>query len=89
MNKIKIENTLLVDQQEHLVSEKADLIKQINTGWGIGDTHGGPSNLKYGFDNKIKALSKNKSWDVKEFFKSDYITTKDVDAWLCLAEIIK
>ena len=28
MNKIKIENTLLVDQQEHLVSEKADLIKQ-------------------------------------------------------------
>ena len=33
--------------------DKADLIKQINTGWGIGDTHGGPSNLKYGFDNKI------------------------------------
>ena len=28
MNKIKIQNTLLVDQQEHLVSEKADLIKQ-------------------------------------------------------------
>ena len=28
MNKIKIENTLLIDQQEHLVSEKADLIKQ-------------------------------------------------------------
>ena len=28
MNKIKIENTLLVGQQEHLVSEKADLIKQ-------------------------------------------------------------
>ena len=44
---------------------------------------------EYGFDNKIKALSKNKSWDVKEFFKSDYITTKDVDAWLCLAEITK
>ena len=44
---------------------------------------------EYGFDNKIKALSKNKSWDVKEFFKSDYITTKDVEAWLCLAEITK
>ena len=44
---------------------------------------------EYGFDNKIKELSNNKSWDVKEFFKSDYITTKDVDAWLCLAEIIK
>jgi uncharacterized protein (TIGR02449 family) len=28
MNKIRIENTLLIDQQEHLVSEKADLIKQ-------------------------------------------------------------
>ena len=44
---------------------------------------------EYGFDNKIKVLSNNKSWDVKEFFKSDYITTKNVDAWLCLAEITK
>jgi len=44
---------------------------------------------EYGFDNKIKELSNNKSWNVKEFFKSNYITTKDVDAWLCLAEIIK
>ena len=44
---------------------------------------------EYGFDNKIKELSNNKSWDVKEFFKSDYITTKDVEAWLCLAEITK
>ena len=44
---------------------------------------------EYGFDNKIKELSDNKSWNVKEFFKSDYITTKNVDAWLCLAEIIK
>ena len=44
---------------------------------------------EYGFDNKIKELSNNKLWDVKEFFKSDYITTKNVDAWLCLAEITK
>ena len=44
---------------------------------------------EYGFDNKIKELSNNKLWDVKEFFKSDYITTKKVDAWLCLAEITK
>ena len=44
---------------------------------------------EYGFDKKIKELSNNKSWNVKEFFKSDYITTKDVDAWLCLAEITK
>ena len=33
--------------------DKADIIKKINSGWGTGDTHGGPSNLKYGFDNKI------------------------------------
>ena len=44
---------------------------------------------EYGFDNKIEELSNNKSWNVKEFFKSNYITTKDVEAWLCLAEIIK
>ena len=44
---------------------------------------------EYGFDKKIKELSDNKTWNVKEFFKSDYITTKDVEAWLCVAEIIK
>ena len=44
---------------------------------------------EYGFDNKIKELSDNKSWNVKEFFKSNYIKTKDVEAWLCLVEIIK
>ena len=44
---------------------------------------------KYSFDNKIKDLSNNKSWNVKEFFKSDYIVSKDVKAWLCLSEITK
>ncbi len=44
---------------------------------------------KYGFDKKIKDLKDNKSWSVKEFFKSDYIASKDVNAWLCLAEVIK
>ena len=44
---------------------------------------------EYAFDKKIKELSDSKTWKVKEFFKSDYITTKDVDAWLCLAEITK
>ena len=43
----------------------------------------------YGFDRKIKELTNNKSWNVREFFKSNYITTKDVEAWLCLAEITK
>ena len=44
---------------------------------------------KYGFDNKIKELTKNKLWDVKEFFKSDYIINKNVNAWLCLTEVLK
>jgi len=44
---------------------------------------------EYGFDKKIKELTDNKSWNVREFFKSDYIASKDVNAWLCLAEIRK
>ena len=36
-----------------------------------------------------KELTNNKLWNIKEFFKSNYITNKDVEAWLCLAEIIK
>ena len=44
---------------------------------------------EYGFDKKIDELKKNKSWIVKQFFKSDYISSKDVNAWLCLAEVIK
>ena len=44
---------------------------------------------EYGFDKKIEELKKNNKWKIKEFFKSDYIKSKDVNAWLCLAEIIK
>lgn len=33
--------------------DKADIREKIMTGWGVTDTHAGPSNLKYGFDNKI------------------------------------
>ena len=44
---------------------------------------------KYGFNNKIKELTNNKSWNVKEFFKSSYIVNKEVNAWLCLAKITK
>ena len=44
---------------------------------------------KYGFDKKIKELSKNKLWNVKEFFKSNYIVNKEVNAWYCLSEITK
>jgi len=44
---------------------------------------------EYGFDKKIKDLSDKKIWNMKEFFKSDYIASKDVNAWLGLAEAIK
>jgi putative membrane-bound dehydrogenase-like protein len=33
--------------------DKADIREKIITGWGTFDTHAGPSNLKYGLDNKI------------------------------------
>ena len=33
--------------------DKADVKKVLFTGWGYGDTHAGPSNLRYGFDNWI------------------------------------
>ena len=44
---------------------------------------------EYGFDNKIKELSENKLWNVKEFFKSNYIVNKDVKAWYYLSKITK
>ena len=44
---------------------------------------------EYGFDKKIDELKKLKKWNIKEFFKSDYIKSKGVNAWLCLAEVIK
>ncbi|MBF9254608.1 ThuA domain-containing protein [Pontibacter sp. 172403-2] len=33
--------------------DRADVRENIMTGWGKNDTHAGPSNLQYGFDNKI------------------------------------
>jgi putative membrane-bound dehydrogenase-like protein len=33
--------------------DKADLRKVLFTGWGIGDTHAGPSNLRWGLDNWV------------------------------------
>lgn len=33
--------------------DKADVREVIIDGWGIQDTHAGPSNLRYGLDNKI------------------------------------
>tara|TARA_Y100000590_G_scaffold408531_1_gene499709 strand:- start:2400 stop:3029 length:630 start_codon:yes stop_codon:yes gene_type:complete len=44
---------------------------------------------EYGFDKKINELTNKKLWKMKEFFKSDYIASKDVNAWLGLAEVTK
>tara|TARA_Y100000590_G_scaffold463587_1_gene630714 strand:- start:2987 stop:3610 length:624 start_codon:yes stop_codon:yes gene_type:complete len=44
---------------------------------------------KYGFDKKIEELSKKGYWKMREFFKSNYIASKDVNAWLGVAEVIK
>tara|TARA_B100000963_G_scaffold318718_1_gene300011 strand:+ start:366 stop:995 length:630 start_codon:yes stop_codon:yes gene_type:complete len=44
---------------------------------------------EYGFDKKIKQLTTENKWTKKEFFKSDYIASKDVNAWLGLYEVTK
>jgi len=44
---------------------------------------------EYGFDKKIEQLNKDHLWKKLEFFKSDYIASKDVNAWLGLYEVIK
>ncbi|HXX94667.1 MAG TPA: PVC-type heme-binding CxxCH protein, partial [Planctomycetota bacterium] len=33
--------------------DRAQERRVLFTGWGVGDTHAGPSNLRYGFDNSI------------------------------------
>ena len=44
---------------------------------------------EYGFDKKIEQLNKDNKWQEVEFFKSNYIASKDVNAWLGLYEVIK
>ena len=44
---------------------------------------------EYGFDKKIKQLTKQNLLKKKEFFKSNYIASKNVNAWLGLYEVIK
>ncbi len=41
----------------------------------------------YGFDKKIQELNKRNLWSEIEFFKSDYIASKDVNAWLGLYKV--
>ena len=45
--------------------------------------------VDYGFDKKIKILKKNNKWEEIEFFKSDYIASKDVNAWLGIYKVKK
>ena len=44
---------------------------------------------EYGFDKKIEQLNKDNKWKEVEFFKSNYIASKDVNAWLGIYEVIK
>ena len=44
---------------------------------------------EYGFDKKIMKLKNQGMWKEIEFFKSDYIASKDVNAWLGLYEVVK
>ncbi len=51
---------IIVSQAPHFLflkdtdgDDKADVREVMITGWGTFDTHAGPSNLQYGFDNKI------------------------------------
>ena len=44
---------------------------------------------EYGFDKKIYELEKKNIWKKIQFFKSQYISSKDVNAWLGLYEVIK
>lgn len=51
---------IIVSQAPHFIflkdtdgDDKADVRNIIIDGWGVFDTHAGPSNLKYGFDNQI------------------------------------
>ena len=44
---------------------------------------------EYGFDKKIEELEAQNKWKKIEFFKSNYIASKDINAWLGLYEVNK
>jgi len=44
---------------------------------------------EYGFDKKIEELETQNKWKKIEFFKSNYIASKDINAWLGLYEVNK
>tara|TARA_Y100001970_G_scaffold291738_1_gene430105 strand:+ start:588 stop:1217 length:630 start_codon:yes stop_codon:yes gene_type:complete len=44
---------------------------------------------EYGFDKKIENLKKSNKWVEIEFFKSNYIASKNVNAWLGIYKVKK
>ena len=44
---------------------------------------------EYGFDKKIEELKNKNKWKEIKFFKSNYIASKNVNAWLGLYKVIK
>ena len=45
--------------------------------------------FEYKFDQKIKMLNETHKWKEIEFYKSNYLASKNVNAWLGLYEVIK
>ena len=43
---------------------------------------------EYGFDKKIIELDQKNKWQKLEFFKSNYIASKDVNAWLGMYKVL-
>ena len=44
---------------------------------------------KYNFDTKIEEFKNKGLWEEKDFFKSDYIASKNVNAWLGIYKVTK
>ena len=66
-----------------------EMVRICKTGSLIGFTINIGIYEEYGFDKKIKELEDNNSWKIIEFFKSNYIASKGVNAWLVLAQVTK
>ena len=66
-----------------------EMIRVCKTGSLIGFTINIGIYEEYGFDKKIKELEDKNSWKIIEFFKSNYIASKGVNAWLVLAQVTK
>ena len=66
-----------------------EMVRICKTGSLIGFTINIGIYEEYGFDKKIKELENKNSWKIIEFFKSNYIASKGVNAWLVLAQVTK